>query len=210
MTRDYLSDEIERFLDAFPNMTTASFRGRGRLLRGQFYFAAREKGEEIIEATYHLEFLIPRNFPQALPEVRELDGRIPRHDDYHVHPNGSLCLGAPLRLLMILRERPGLVSYAHNCVIPYLYAIICKIQGKKDYAFGELKHGKDGRYCDYAGLFGLKNKDEVDYCFELLGMKRRRANKLLCPCGCGKILRKCNFHRKVVQARKAHLAYGSG
>jgi hypothetical protein len=52
----------------------------------------------------------------------------------------------------------------------------------------------EGVIDDYAKLFGLQEREQVIRALDLLGMKRRIANKKPCPCGCGRRLGRCSFN----------------
>ncbi|MCK4356750.1 hypothetical protein KAW44_06690, partial [Candidatus Bipolaricaulota bacterium] len=96
---------------------------------------------------------------------------------------------------------PTLVGFAEECLVPYLYSISHKLQ-RGAFPFGELEHGKPGVISDYLDLFGLKSRAQVLRVLELLGMKKRLANKKPCPCGCGKRLGACKYHFKMAELRE--------
>jgi hypothetical protein len=54
---------------------------------------------------------------------------------------------------------------------------------------------------DYAILFGLKSIEQAKVAVKYLGMKKGRANKLPCPCGCGRKLGKCSFNGRLKEFR---------
>src|ERR1700720_3386010 len=55
---------------------------------------------------------------------------------------------------------------------------------------------------DNVALFGVKNFRQAVEALRLLGMKKRRANKLRCPCGCKKRLGRCRFNATLAQFRE--------
>src|SRR5205823_1562005 len=120
--------------------------------------------------------------------------RIPRTGEYHVNTSdNTLCLGSPLSLLLKLSKKPTIDGFAESCLVPYLFAISRKLKNGGPLPFGELAHGRKGLRDDYAFLFGLRQPQNVGRVLQLLGMKKRRANKLPCPCGCRKRLGRCRF-----------------
>lgn len=131
---------------------------------------------------------MPGDFPSGVPKVKELAGKIPRDGKHHVNPDDTLCLGSPLRLRMLIRDEPTLSGFASNCMVPYLYWI-----STKRFAVGELAHGDAGIMADYMTLFGLSDPRQIIPALELLGMKKRIANKRPCPCNCGVRLGRCNI-----------------
>ncbi len=172
------------------------------LMRGIFEFrAVPVNGSEICDQ-YELELEIPSSFPKALPKVKEVGGKIPRDGDFHVNYDNTLCLGSPLKLFKKVSECPTIAGYAAKCIVPYLYAVSYKLRHGGSFVFSELAHGKQGVLDDYLRLLDLRSPGEVLDALELLGIKRRIANKLACPCKCGERLGSCNYHNKLNQFRK--------
>lgn len=173
----------------------------GLVLTGKFAFIGRSAKHGVVEDVFTLKILIPPGFPKDLPTVFETAGKIPRNGDFHVNPNGSLCLGSPLRLLWKLSRTPTLCGYAETCLVPYLFAVSHKLRNGGAMPFDELAHGTPGELADYADMFGLQSAEQAKRALEMLGMKKRRANKLPCPCGCGKRLGKCRFNERLKEFR---------
>ena len=172
-------------------------------LEGFFDFAARSEEHGQITDSYHLRITVPARFPQDLPVVHELGERIPRRGRFHINPgDSSLCLGSRLRVLFVLSKKPTLLGFAETCLVPYLFAVSRKLLHGGDFVFGELGHGSPGELADYVGLFALKTVEQAKRTILYLGIKKRRANKLPCPCGCGKRLGKCSFNRRLKKFRK--------
>jgi len=183
-------------------MTIRPIVGSGLLIQGLFSFSAQSPGCAQITDSYHLRLDVPATFPSHFPKVTELDNKIPRTEDYHINPDGTLCLGSPLRLLCIMSKRPTLLGFASDCLVPYLYAISHKLNRGGALLFGELAHGKPGELQDYSDLFSLKRPDQVQRAIRLLGMKKSLANKQPCPCDCGRRLGECRFNRRIGRFRK--------
>lgn len=193
---------LGEFLAEYPLMSFRPRAGRPPVVRGRFAFTARHRKVGEISDAFELEIEIPPSFPKGAPIVTETGGRIPKEADSHVNPaDGTLCLGSPLRLLQLLSEQPTLSGFAEKCLIPYLFAQSRKLAGSSTFAFGELEHGLSGMLDDYVALFGLKNINQALDALQMLGMKKRRANKLACPCGCGKRLSRCTFNSKLRRIR---------
>jgi len=189
-------------LDDYPGMSTAPYSNDGVCLRGNFRFMANVSGSKNMDISYKLEIIIPHKFPQAIPKVKEIGRKIPRDHSFHIYPNGSLCLGSPLRLLNKIYKSPSLSGFAETCIVPYLYAVSLKLRNGDDFVFGELAHGDSGIMDDYSYIFGLKEQYQIIQAIQLLGVKKRIANKKICPCGCGKRLGICSFHHKLNKFRK--------
>ncbi len=195
-------NNLSQFLSDYPGMSTAPCSDAGVCLRGKFRFKASEPGGDEIDDSYKLEIMVPDEFPKALPRVKETGGKIPRDGNFHVNPDGTICLGSPFRLLMIVHSSPSLTDFADKCLVPYLYAVSYKLMHGGDFVFGELAHGNLGIIEDYKALFGLEDTIQVKRTIALIGLKKTRANKRPCPCGCGKRLGRCKFHLIVNKYRK--------
>jgi len=197
-----LLNSLSQFLDDYPGMSTAPCPDAGICLRGKFRFKANVSSSDEIEDSFKLEIIVPDKFPQALPKVKETGGKIPRDGSFHVNPDGTLCLGSPLRLLKKVHGAPSLSGFADKCLVPYLYAVSYKLIHGGDFIFGELGHGVQGIVDDYSVILGLKERHQITQAIQLLGVQKRIANKRLCPCGCGKRLGACPFHHKLNEFRK--------
>lgn len=193
---------LREFLQDYPRMAIRPApAGSSVTLSGIFDFSAKSNNGDEITDSYSLRILVPSAFPRSLPEVTETGNRIPRNGEHHVNPDGTLCLGAPLRLLWQLSLKPTLSGFAEKCLVPYLYAISCKLKFGGDLPFKELQHGTPGELRDYADLFGLNEPEQARAALRLLMMKKRNANKYPCPCGCGRRLGKCSFNDKLRKFR---------
>lgn len=195
-------NRLSQFLSDYPGMSTASCSDAGVCLRGKFRFKADVSGGDEIDDSYKLEIVVPDKFPQALPKVKETGGKIPRDGNFHVNPDGTLCLGSPLRLLRKVHSTPNLTGFADKCLVPYLYAVSYKLMHGGNFVFGELAHGDQGIVDDYSVMLGLKERHQITQAIQLLGIKKRIANKKPCPCGCGKRLGVCPFRHKLNEFRK--------
>lgn len=193
---------LREFLRNYPKMAIRPSAGEHLRLKGSFEFVAHHAKEGEIQDSFALEIIVPSAFPKALPSATETGGKIPRTGDYHVNQtDNTLCLGSPLSLLLKLSKNPRLDGFAENCLVPYLFAISRKLKTGGSFPFGELAHGTKGILTDYACLFGLKQPENVRYVLELLGTKKRRANKLPCPCGCQNRLGRCKFNLRLREFR---------
>ncbi len=192
-----LAKQIAAFLKEQPMMNLTPVSNGAIIINGLFEFTRTYQNRDLIHDSYELRITIPENYPEVLPLFQELEGKIPRNADYHVNPGGTLCLGSELRLLKQLRSAPDISLFIENCLIPYLYAQSHKRIFGGDFIFGELQHGELGIFEDCENLFHLRGKDAVIYALELLGKKRRIANKCTCPCGCRRKLRQCIAHSRL-------------
>ncbi|MFW6131604.1 MAG: hypothetical protein ACOC5F_03295 [Candidatus Aminicenantaceae bacterium] len=200
-TKTYSTDQdilkIEEFLLSYPGMAIKPSLGTELILDGDFEFTARNENHSQISDSYRLKIKIPSEYPKNLPIVEEIGKKIPQNKEFHVNPDGSLCLGSRLRLLWEISKKSSLLKFAESFLVPYLYAISYKKKYGGELLFGELDHGLFGELKDFADLVGLKSPEQAKYALQLIGMKKRLANKKPCPCGCGVRLGKCKFNDKI-------------
>lgn len=192
---------LTAFLGEFPSMSVVPSRTADLRLRGLFEFTAKSDNGPEISDSYQIEIAVPHSFPSAIPVIRETGNKIPRDGHQHVNPNGSLCLGSPLRLLTKLQYNPTLVGFARNCLIPYLYGLSRKANPADKFYMGELDHGEPGIIDDYRSLLGLPERHQILKALALLGLKKRIANKRPCPCDCGKRLGVCRTRYRLNRYR---------
>jgi len=188
---------LEEILLAYPDLRLVPASDGTLTLAGTLAFAAEPAGMERIDDEYEIEITVFPGFPAQVPSVRETAGRIP--PTYHKLDDGSLCLGSPTRLLLILSGSPTLKGFVERCVAPYLYGY-SYVEKNGIPPFGELSHGELGIREDFASLFGVTNPRRVREFVRLTGMKKREANKQLCPCGSSLRLGRCH-HRRVNDLR---------
>ena len=185
--------KLEDFLDKHRSMSIRPSKKDGLIVEGKLYFTAKTDGYREVEDFDKIRIKVANNFPFAIPEVEEIGNKIPRKEEYHINPDNTLCLGSPLRLLYLLSKNKTLEGFVEYCLIPYLYGVSLKIQDGEKLVFGELAHGEKGIIDEYEKIFGIKGKDSIKQVIKLLSMKKRIANKQLCPCGCFSRLGKCKF-----------------
>lgn len=195
--------EVRAFLRDYPLMALRPSTGTDLVLKGRFSFYAQALDCGAITDSFALTIRVPQNFPRELPMIIETGGRIPRVADFHVNStDGSLCLGSPLRQMSALSEHPTLVGFAETLLVPYLFAISRKLQSGGKLVFGELAHGAPGSLADYAEMLCLKDPTRALDALKLLGIRKRLANKRLCPCGCKIRLGRCSFNRRLAHLRR--------
>lgn len=195
---------LERFLRSYQGMRVSPSTSRELQLEGQFAFEAEYEDGPLIEDVYELTITISERYPDVLPSIEETGSRIPRDTDHHVYPDGTLCLGSPLQLHEIAVDTPDLKAYVEKALVPFLYAVSHEGETGEQFVLGELEHGAEGILNDYARILGLYDHAAVVEALRLLGMKRRKANKADCPCGCGDRLGICRFNETVRELRDRH------
>lgn len=189
---------------AHPELQVVPSGGDEVLITGTLRFAATGLDATLIEDSYSIELRIPRTYPsRGFPSVFETAQRIPMH--YHHLDDGAVCLGAPSRLRLFALRTPSIADFMSDVVIPYFY-------GRSYYErygrmpFGELAHGSLGLARDLIAMLGMPSGTCVDRLCRVASMRRRHANKRLCPCHSGQRLGKC--HNVQVNWARAKLGRG--
>ena len=196
--------DLRQFLNDYPFMSLKPTKDNSLILKGDFQFIAKSKDGPEINDSFKLKIEIPLGFPKKIPKVWETNNKIPRtkEGEYHINPDDSLCLGSPLRLLDKINRNGTLVGFTETCLVPFLYAVSIKLQKGGDFYMGELAHGLPGIFADYKDLFGIEDNKSIVKVLELIGTKKRIANKAPCPCSCGKKLGKCKLRFVTNRLRK--------
>lgn len=190
---------LQSFLSSHPMMVLIECSDR-LIIQGEYRLKAKMEGFHEIEETYHLKIMFPENFPREIPVVIEENGDFPRNPDYHTYDDGSFCLGSDIKLKFSLSKAPDISGFITNILDPFLYSIAYKIKYNV-FPNGELKHGEIGLINDYEEMFKVTGKKAVLGVLRALGKRKRDANKLHCPCGCGYRLGKCNYRFELNQWR---------
>lgn len=181
-----LVEEIEATLrETYPNLHL--FIGSERaVLRGTFPVRGPD-GRDLDR--YRVSIELPADYPKVLPVVREVGGRLPWHEDFHIERDGKACVlmpddrwrcfpvGAPFRQYL---EVP-----LHNF---FLSQTVHAETG--EWPFGQWGHGKDGIYQYYRWLLGTADDLTVRRFLHLLA-KCDLKKHYECPCGSGNKIRKC-------------------
>lgn len=187
-------------LREYPNLRIVPSIGNELVLAGKLAFHVSGPDGLAIADEYSVEVLVPPNFPRSLALVRETDGRIPKR--HHKLEDDFLCLGTPTEQRLVLARCPTLPHFVSRLVVPYLY-------GYSYYAehgtlpYGEEQHGDQGIRDQLGRLFHAPAISGVEEFLRLTSLKKRSANKLLCPCQSGRRLGRC--HNRVVNRHRKNL-----
>ena len=205
-------DYIYEFLAVYSGMQLGIPSGTDFVLTGQFGFNVHDDINGIHQENeiVNLRIEVPFNYPDEVPKIYEEFGGelVPRDISYHKYQTGQFCLGSPLELRAIIAENPSLLFFVENTIVPLIVAARYKGAGRNNGAFiyGELKHGTEGLIEDFECRYQLKfDMVQIIDFFNLLGKKKRIANKLPCACGNGQIVRKCSCHSVFTRVRNSPL-----
>jgi len=139
---------------------------------------------------YLVEIELPHDYPDAVPVVREVGGRVPRTPDYHVNGTGEACLFLPDERWTVCPPGTTFLAFLEGPVRNFfLGQSVYRVTGK--WPFGERRHGTDGTRDYYVELLGA---DDINV---ILGYLECLARPVLkghwqCPCQSGRRLRDCH------------------
>ena len=183
---------LEAFLSAYPNIRLVDVHADKVELQGEYQLKAQLAGSQFIERTFSLRIVCPSDYPKTLPVVYDIAGYFPRNQDFHTYSDGSFCLGSDLKIKSILKADSSLTTFFDKVVVRFLYAVSHRVEFG-NFPYGELDHGEKGLIDDYSEMFRVNSKASVLLVLKALGLRKRSANKLLCPCGCGHRLGLCSY-----------------
>ena len=187
-----LIHEEFKFVKAnYPDLNLLSKPDTSWDIYGDLHFLGTNSQRKI-EDQYSVLILVPNTYPQKLPTVKEMGGRIPK--DFHTNSDGTLCLGTPLLIKMKYYEEPNLLGFINNCLVPYLYGF-SYMKKYGELPNGEFSHGIPGIIQHYKELFNSQSLTVIINLIKILAYNSYRGHKL-CPCGSGKKLRNC--HGKIL------------
>lgn len=183
---------LEDFLVAHPRIRIAEINDKRLVLAGEYHLRAQLAGSQLVDRIYQLKLICPRDYPENLPKVIDEEKYFPRNHEYHTYNDGSFCLGSELKIKSKLRDDRSLSAFFEEIVDGFLYAVTHRIE-YGNFPYGELEHGEQGLVDDYGEMFGISGKLAVMCALHALGKRKREANKLPCPCGCGLRLGRCDY-----------------
>jgi len=159
-------------------------------LRGSFPVT---DGDEILDR-FLIEVQFPDDFPDSIPIVREIGGRIPWYEDRHVNRMGAqageACPIVPEEWL-IRPDRDSIRNFLAGPTRNFFLGQIVVEQGKP-WPFGERPHGMPGLWEFYGELVGTTDKAAIRGYLSYLSRENLKGH-WECPCGSKKRLRNCHL-----------------
>lgn len=192
---------LDDFLSTHLPIRISDINDAQLVLAGEYHLRAQLEGSQLVDRIYYLKVIFPRDYPEKLPKVIDEEKYFPRNQEYHTYADGSFCLGSELRIKSTLGNDYSVSAFFERIIDRFSYAVTHRIEFG-DFPYGELAHGEQGLIDDYSELFGVKGKSAVLLALKALGKRKREANKLCCPCGCGFRLGRCNFRFSLCAFRK--------
>lgn len=176
----------ERLGVEFPELYLVE-RGEVVVVRGTYPLV---DGGKVIDR-YTIEIALPRTYPRGIPELREVGGRIPRHQDRHVEQDGRSCIFLPDEFCYRHPEGMDLIDFLNGPVLGFLVGQSLAEHGKA-WPQGEHAHGEKGIIAFYGELVGSSDRQTVQDYLRVLAAEHLRGH-WECPCGSGKRIRQCHW-----------------
>lgn len=191
-----LDSEIAELSAVYTGLSKLQSDGCETVLSGTLSFEA-VPDEEVydglapITESFEIQIKIPDTYPDELPAVKETGGKI--DGDYeHTFQEGALCLAVPVEMRRIFSGQPTLLGFVNNLVVPYFYGY-CHWEKHGEHPFGEQKHHGAGILQYYVDRLSLSDEaTALAFLCSLYEYEYGYRGHHICPCGSGRIVRKCH------------------
>lgn len=144
---------------------------------------------------FFVEIGIPRDYPQSIPTVRELGGRIPHNADHHVSPGGLLCPLLPDERWRYWPQGADIGAFLKGPLNDYFLGLLY-FKKHAVWPFGERAHGRAGIVEYYSEELGTSDLSVIRRCLEYLSKPQPKGH-WPCFCGSGKRMRHCHFEKMI-------------
>ncbi|MEO8217971.1 MAG: SEC-C domain-containing protein [Acidobacteriota bacterium] len=151
---------------------------------------------------FQLEIILSTRYPEEVPTVREIGGRIPRIADRHTESNGDACLFIPEEAAVHFPPGSTLLAFLQGPVNSFFVSQLY-FEEFGAWPFGEWGHGTKGTLEFYARRIGFSEPRIIFSFIDYLTREEVKGH-WPCPCGSGKMLRKC--HRDKVMELRAEIS----
>ncbi len=184
--RPALVKEVQEDIEGFCSTLHVFVEDDVVRIRGTF--PVRHEGEELDRYAIVVEF--PENYPDELPILREVAGRIPWTANRHVYTNGTACVLLPEERWWSFPPDKSFLGYLKGPLHNYFLGQSIVAAGG-NWPFGEHGHGLNGVIDFYADQFGTKDAKTIVQLLQLVAEGRFKGH-WLCPCGSGDKIRNCH------------------
>lgn len=150
------------------------------------------RDEQSVIDRFAIEITLLDDYPNSLPVVREVGGRIPHVLGRHVIPNsGDACILLPDDRWRSWPRGSSLGAFISGPVRNYFIGQALVERGES-WPFGEWNHGFQGMRDYYREVFSTDDPPKVRKYLEYIAAKKIRGH-WDCPCGSGERLRDCHM-----------------
>jgi len=148
-------------------------------------------GAEVMDR-FLIEIKFPFDYPESIPVLREVGGRIPWHEDRHVIPgNGEACPIIPEEWL-IRPDYDSVLAFLNGPVRNFFLGQIL-VESGQPWPFGERSHGLPGLIEAYGEVLGTSDEHTLRRYLDCLSREALKGH-WECPCGSTKRLRDCHLN----------------
>lgn len=184
-----LEAQVSELCRSHTGIVPIGVASRGIYLGGLLSFEGPADTPSSTVKTFGVKIVVPEGYPAELPAVWETGGQIDASYE-HVNSDGTLCLAVPIEARLRFQQRPTLLGFVENFVVPYLYGYCCwKEHG--EHPVGEREHGSEGILRYYCEEFGLTDEAAALSVILFLAEHGYRGH-LDCPCESGRRVRHCH------------------
>lgn len=146
---------------------------------------------------YKIKIVATIDYPNSFPYVFEIDGRIPRNNDWHIYTqDGHCCICTIPEEILICKNGISLQSFLENQVNPYFFNQ--KHREIYGYFLKERPHGIEGNVQFFIETFKIKDLTTIIKCLVFIKQRKEPNRVNRCFCGSGLKYRKC--HRETYKA----------
>ncbi len=185
-----ISEDIDSFINAYPKFSTIK-QGKEHVLDGELDVIA---DDGTLFDRFHIRILLTKQYPQSLPKVFEIDGRIPKEPDRHINAltDNSCCLCIPMKARLFIRGGYNIVKFYEELVLPF-FANQVYYERKGKWANGEFDHGIRGVIQFYEEIFQTNDHSKIVYGLKIVqGRFKPPLDFMKCFCGRNKTYSSCH------------------
>lgn len=158
----------------------------GAFVRGTFSVLSPEG--QVLDG-YQVSIELLPDYPRSLPVVREVGGRIPWKEDFHVNRDGVACVLLPDDRWRCFPGGAPFIQFLDGPVHDFFLGQSLVALGE-DWPFGQWSHGANGVFEYYEWLLGTDDRPAVVRYLRVLA-KLNFKGHWDCPCGSGHKIRRC-------------------
>lgn len=187
-----LLEEIKKEIECdYPNLHIY-VENETVFIRGSFPITFEN---EILDR-YQVEIEFPIDYPDSVPIVHEIGGRIPRTANSHmISVTGQCCLFLPDERWKAYPKGSSFLDFLNGPVRNFFLGQTMVRLGQP-WPFGEHAHGIKGILEYYKSLFGTEDLVTILNYLNYISKPVIKGH-WPCPCRSGKLLRKCHFERLI-------------
>jgi len=141
--------------------------------------------------SYKIKIVPTIDYPNSFPYVFEIDGRIPRNNDWHIYTeDGHCCISSFPEEILNCKNGISLSLFIENQVIPFFFNQ--KHRELYGYFLKERPHGIEGNIQFFCETFRIRDLSTIIKCLIFIKQRKEPNRVSRCFCGSGLKYRKCH------------------